>query len=318
MTWVQTIFHKLSAHMAELRGADFKIAFYLVSQVVSHGNAEVSLSERALSDATGISLSTIVVALKRLEQSGLFLREAGGRARPDRFLLPAFRPPEGVPVSGTGVPVSGTEGVPVSGTGVPVLGTGVPVLGTEGVPVSGTGCTDFRYTGVPVSGTALPVFGPSQYKVRARASVESISSVLEVNRSIDRVLRTRTLRPDQAEDADGLRRSLHGFISAYADPSVTFREVDEAIVAQCLAIAPLPALRNCLDDLRARHIPPFQTLAFFVTVFLKSFIGCSPAQVKARRSALRVVRKPVDTEPADGDFTRAVISEAVHSVKGIG
>lgn len=301
---------RLMVKMPTLRGVDFKVAFYLVLKTVSTGSAEISMSERALAAATGISKTSIQVALRRLSHSGLFLREPGGYNRPDRFLLPAFRPAGVVPILGTSValnlahpvPEFDPPGGPVNGTPVPETG---PLVGLKTVQ----DCLE--------NGTPVPETDPAPYKERAGARRNRIESIGSSRVSIDRCLAQTTLDSDQADDARTLRAYLRSYAARAGCDTLAGAEIDDKIVAQCLAIAPLGRLQDCLFDLGQGKMGKPRTFAWFVSVFLERLHGYTPTEVAAAREALRVKPKPAGEARADLPFVAGIQDALARGAKGI-
>lgn len=301
---------RLLVKMPDLRGADFKVAFYLVTRVIVSGSADISMSERALSDATGLSKTTIQVALKRLEFSGLFLREHGSYNRPDRFLLPAFRPANGGSEIGTPVPKFGTLSGPEIGTlPGPEIGTPVPETGTLPGPENGTGGVENGTGGVE---NATPA-----NKEHAHAGAHRVSIVGSSFVSIDRCLRQTTLDSDQAQEAAVLRSHLRSFCARVGSHTLEGAEVDEKIVAQCLSIAPLHALMQCLRELNGAKIGKPRTWAWFVSVFLERIHGFTPVEVATAREALKLKPKPPREESVDLAFVGGIKQALANGAKGI-
>jgi len=164
----------------------------------------------------------------------------------------------------------------------------------------------------------VPETGTTYNKERARAPVDSIGSPSEILLSIDRVLTTQNLSTEQAAAAETLRRHIRSFLDKLGALHIASNGIDDAICAQCLAIAPIDALLNHLDDLRLRHVTAPRTLGWFVAVFAKQFMGVSPDEVKSRRTALRVVRKPVNRATNSSEWSCPDTNGVVSSVRGNG
>lgn len=301
---------RLMVKMPTLRGVDFKVAFYLVVKTVATGSAEISMSERALAAATGISKTSIQVALRRLAHSGLFLREPGGYNRPDRFLLPAFRPAGVVPILDTSVGLNLTHPVPeINPPGGPVNGTPVPETG----PLVGLKTVqDCLETGTPV-----PETDTAPYKERAGARRNRIESIGSSRVSIDRCLAQTTLDVDQTEHAASLRAHLRSYAARAGCHTLAGAEADDKIIAQCLAIAPYDRLVDCLVGLRLSNMGKPRTFAWFVSVFLERIHGYTPTEVAAAREALKVKPKPAQEADRDLPFVAGIQNALSRGAKGI-
>ena len=88
-------------------------------------------------------------------------------------------------------------------------------------------------------------------------------------------------------------------------------------IAQCLAIAPLDRLVDCLTDLHHVSIGRPRTFAWFVSVFLERLHGYTPTEVAQAREALKPKPRPAREETTDRDFVAGINKALSDGAKGM-
>ncbi len=116
--------------------------------------------------------------------------------------------------------------------------------------------------------------------------------------------------------------ALRSAIESYAANPVLCAErpekrLQDSLLAQILAIAPLPRLLCEIDHLRAERKQLGWSYGWFFTVLLERLRGVSPEALKAHRHRLRESRKPARPETRDREFGLALVDQ-LKRAKGMG
>lgn len=97
---------------------------------------------------------------------------------------------------------------------------------------------------------------------------------------------------------------------------------DDVILAQLLTAAPLDSLISLIQDLMAESKEPGSSYAWYVTVALQRIHSVHPAALKARRAALRLVKRAgvasVECTQQSGiDFAGDLVAGMVSNAKAL-
>jgi len=118
---------------------------------------------------------------------------------------------------------------------------------------------------------------------------------------LDRVLTANKSRYDK-RDLDTLREWVDGYWTKLGPTQPNPHPVDDKILAQLLAVAPLEQLIHLLKDLFTERKRPEISAAWFVVVALQRIHGIHPEALKVRRADLRAVRRPQAPEPTQDNL----------------
>jgi hypothetical protein len=143
---------------------------------------------------------------------------------------------------------------------------------------------------------------------------------VDIDRTIEILDRILSAKPKHFDPRDlaALRPWVDGYWAQRGPLGPSPHPVDDTILAQMLAVAPLDQLTHLLKTLFQEGKRPEFSPAWFITVALQRLCGLRPDALKRRRAQLRVVRPPAPPQPQQEGlaFAQALTADLASKVRG--
>ena len=319
----QHILMRLVTVTPTLRGSEARLLTFLTGLAVKDRSIEVEVSEEAIKAGTRLCAWSIWKAKQSLHLQGHISLKPGDRTHNrDRYYLlylngsqlPLFEPtalearaPTALETRGPALETRAHTALETRG---PALETRAhTALETRGPALETRGELPWKPgdAALETRGDATP--GPRASHSPARAH-RSIEDSFVGSSSIDRSIEAPHGNEHEHETpAANFADSLYRYMLAKADSTWHHRRPDKRIVADCLAIAPLPDLTRVLRQLFDEDRRGMTSYAWFVTALRQRLQGISPPATPTAE------QPPVRKEIADASYSADLVNRLTSGVR---